>query len=250
MSGEKAADVLEALRKSAGPRLRAGLGAAGALGLYAALGIPAARRLMDMVDSRTVPATNHLPEPVRGEDLRRSIERFKSEHPSVSPVPVFASGRVPRSTYVSEHLLKLKPVRESFEKEYGIHEPGVYLRELSAPTALHELGHAAMDKKVPGISLMTHLTSALALPLLGWTILKKPVAAAGFIERHAPEISAALQIPLLAEEAAASIMAHETLKREGKSGKGELLPNWLTYLIDAGAPVAAQTAASVLKRGL
>jgi len=53
---------------------------------------------------------------------------------------------------------------------------------------------------------------------------------------------------MLAEEAAASIIANETLKRRGESGKGVLLPAWFTYLIGAVAPVAGQAVATALKK--
>lgn len=244
-AGEKAAALKDIL--PAHPRTRSALGATAALGLYAALGRPLAQRALRSLDELPQ-AVQDLPEPVRGKDLLGAIDQFKKDHPEVKDVPVYASGKVPRSMYVPGYLLKVPLIREAFQKHYGIEEPGVYIRELSAPVALHELGHAALDRKVPGIGLLTHGTSMLAIPLLAQTILSKPVAQAGFVRRYAPAIAGALQLPVLAEEAAASIIAHETLKRRGQSGGGQLLPAWFTYLLGAGAPVAAQAAATALKR--
>lgn len=245
MQGNKQAAIKDLLSDS--PRLRSGLGAAAAMGLYAAFGRPLSRLLLH--ESDKVPqAHNVLPEPVRGEDLRKAIEQFKRDHPEVADVPVFASGKVPVSSYIPAYLLKIPAMRDAYREQWGVEEPGVYVREMSAPVALHELGHAALDKKVPGITLLTHGVSALSIPLLAHTIMSGPVAKAGFIRKYAPLIAGALQLPMLAEEAAASIIAHETLKRRGQSGKKELLPAWMTYLISAGVPVVAQTAATVLKR--
>lgn len=250
---EKAASIREILAKL-GPHQRAGLGTAAALGLYAAIGMPAARALMGIMQKGVPLAHNSHPEPIdrdrHGPELVRWIERFKSEHPETKSVPVYVSGKVPGSMYVPALAFKTEIGRKELDEKWNVKEPGIYLKELSAPVALHELSHVALEKKIPHIRLFTSGVSALALPLLAWTIMKKPVAEAGFIERFAPAISAALQAPLLAEEAAASIMAHKSLKRDGESGTRQLLPAWLTYAVTGGMLPAAQTAATLLKKGI
>lgn len=250
---EKVAGIREYFSKL-GPQGRAGIGTAAALGLYAALGIPAARALMGMMHKGVPIAHNAKPQEIEadrhGPELVKWIERFKDEHPETSSVPVYVSGKVPVSMYIPALAFKMPGSREHLKEKFNISEPGVYLKELSAPVALHELGHVALEKKIPMIRVLTSSVSALALPLLAWTLFKKPVANAGFIERWSPAISAALQVPLLAEEAAASIMAQKTLRRDGESGTKQLLPAWLTYAVSGGMIPAAQTAATLLKKGI
>lgn len=236
------------------PQLRSGLGAAATLGLYAALGLPAARSLMEKMHKGVTFAHNEKPQPIQadqhGPELVKWIEKFKDEHPETSSVPVFVSGKVPVSMYIPALSFKIPGAKEKLDEKWNVKEPGVYLKELSAPIALHELGHVAIERKIPPIRLLTSGTSALALGLLGWSIAKKPSAAPGFIERYAPAISAALQVPLLAEEGAASIMAEKSMRREGESGKEKLVPAWLTYLVQAGMIPAGQTVATLLKKGI
>ena len=247
---DRALAVME--KRAIDPRIRAALGAIAAGGAYLAATSPIQRFLMDKVTGDSPVAENESPIPIeqdeRGEEVLKWINRFKEENPSTKEVPVFVSGKVPTSVYVSPLIMKSDAIKKHFESEFGVSEPGVYLRELSAPSALHEMGHAAGNKKIPGITLLTHGISALALPLLAWTIFKKPVANAGFIERYAPAIAGAMQVPLLAEEAAASIMAEKVLQKDDASGKDVLVPAWLTYLVGAGAVPTAAAAAKYLKR--
>jgi len=251
---EKEAGFLDAIKKvwkDAKP-WQQGLAAGGAaLALYPALTKPVQNYLVEKMTKDTPIAKSDKPIPIQkdqhGADILPWIQRFKKEHPEVKQVPVYVSGRVPSSMYFSSVAFEDPETKKVLKEELGVSKPGVYLRELSAPVALHELGHASLERKVPAISLLTQGVSALSLPLLAYTIFKKP-GKMKFIEKWSPAISAALQVPALAEEAGASIMAEKTLKREGESGKKILGPAWLTYAVGAGLFPAAQTAVKYLKR--
>jgi len=249
---------LRALRKLKGvwkkipPAGKAGVGAAaGGLGYMGATGRLQEHFFGKMTEGVEL-ATADEPIPIakdsRGTEILKWIKRFKKDHPEVKDVPVYVSGRVETSQYITDAAFKLPGSAEGLKEEYKITKPGIYLREMSAPIALHELGHVALDRKVPGISLLTHGASLAALPLLASVIFRKPVKKAGFIERFAPAISAALQLPLLAEEAGASIIAEKTLRERGETGKKRLLPAWLTYAVAAGTLPTATAAATFLKR--
>lgn len=228
------------------------LGAAGGYGAYRLLTGPIKRKLNEKIDLESGEiAKNKKPIIIsrdrHGKELLKAVRRFKKEHPQVKDVPVYASGKVPASVYVPE-LAFQSPEEERVLNSMNIKKPGVYLSELSAPAALHELGHAALDEKVPGISLMTHFTSALALPLLAYVALKKPGKGAGFIQKYSPAIAASLQVPMLAEEAAASIMAEKSLRVRGETGKQVLLPAWMSHAVKSMSIPAAVLAAKYLKR--
>jgi hypothetical protein len=246
--------ALEALAtrwKGLDPRLKAALGVLAGGGVYAATADVAAKAIADRAEvGEDVGDIAPLPieKDPKGEDLLRWVERFRERHPSAGTVPVYISGKVPGSVYVPEASTKLPVMGEVLKREFKIEGPGVYLREYSAPVALHELGHAAIDKKVPGISLLTHGASLLALAPIAWMLLRKPGAKPAFVEKYAPGIAAALQIPMLAEEAAASIIAERTLREKGETGKGVLVPAWLSHAaVKAKWPLMAAGAALLRK---
>jgi len=244
-------DALKAVWREAQPWQK-GLAAGGAvMAAYPLATKPVQNFLIEKMREDVPIAETEKPIPIKkdqhGADILPWIQKFKKEHPEVKQVPVYASGKVPVSMYLSEVAFKNPGQKKLLKEEWGVTKPGVYLRELSAPVALHEMGHASMNEKVPGISLLTHGISALSLPLLAYSIFKKP-GSMKFIEKWSPAISAALQVPALAEEAGASIMAEKTLKREGESGKKIFGPAWLTYAVQAGLFPAAQAAVKYVKR--
>ena len=159
------------------------LGAAGGYGAHRLLTGPIKSKMSEKIDLESGEiAKNKKPIIItkdrHGKELLKAVRRFKKEHPRVKNVPVYASGQVPASVYVPELAFQF-PEEEQILNSINIKKPGIYLRELAAPAALHELGHAALNEKVPGISLMTHFTSALALPLLAYVVLRKPVKRLG-----------------------------------------------------------------------
>ena len=238
--------------KNLDPRWKALAGALGTYGAYKLLSKPVLSQIWKRMEGHYDLAETEKPIPIekdeKGADLAWWIDRFKMEHPETKDVPVYVSGKVPVSQYVSELAFKVPGMKKTMEDEWGVTKPGIYLRELAAPVALHELGHVAIDRKIPGISLLTHGASILALAPLAAVLFRKPVATAGFVERYAPAIAAALEIPLLAEEAAASIIAERTLRREGKTGKDILVPAWLSYAVGLSTVPLATAGAAILKR--
>lgn len=248
----KLKDVLARGMKKTPHWVKGLLGGAGGYGAFRLLTNPIRDKMMEKVELESGQiAKNKKPIIISGDrhgkELLKAVRRFKKEHPQVKDVPVYASGKVPVSVYVPELAFRF-PEEKRALNSMNIKKPGVYLRELAAPAALHELGHAALNEKVPGISLMTHFTSALALPLLAYVALRKPVKKAGFIQKYSPAIAAGLQVPILAEEAAASIMAEKSLKARGETGKQVLLPAWMTYAVGSMSAPAAVLAAKYLKR--
>jgi len=248
---EKRGTVAEAIR-SIPPRLRALLGAG--------LGYAGMKTVTDplaaLIGAKAVEgfprAESELPIEIKddpkGADVLRWIDKFKKDHPDVESVPVFVSGSLPASLYAYSDLFKNPGARKFLKDELGIQSPGVYLNEMSAPIALHELGHAKIERKIPKISLLTHGLPLLSLPLLGYAILKKPGQVPAFLDKAAPLIVAALQVPALAEEAAASIIAERALRREGETGRATFLPAFLAHAVErAGLPLTA-AAAMFLKR--
>ncbi len=243
---------------------KAGIGAVLGAVAYSRLTEPVQERLMDKFVEGVEISKADRPIPIekdqRGTDLLKWINRFRKDHPETKDVPVYVSGRVPNSQYITSMTFKIPGEAETLKKEWKITKPGIYIRELAAPVALHELGHVAMDRKVPGITLLTHGMSSLALPLLAYAIFKKPKGGMlekkypklkkqfRFVDRWSPAISAALQVPLLAEEAGASIIAEKTLRARGETGKERLLPAWMTYAVGAGTLPIATAAAKFLKR--
>ena len=246
------AEELGALWKKTDPRIKAALGALAGYGAYKGVAEAAAGKLyagaMKGVEDVEDDAPRRIEEDEKGSEVLKWITRFRDRHPASASVPVYVSGRVPGSLYVPEAALKVPGVKGVLQKEHGIEEPGVYLREYSASTALHELGHAEVEKKVPGISLLTHGASLMALAPLAWMLLRKPGAKPAFLDRYAPAIAGALQIPMLAEEAAASIIAENTLRGEGESGGKILVPAWLSHAaVKAKWPLMAAGAAIMRK---
>lgn len=245
---------LEALRagwKGLDPRLKAALGVLAGGASYKAVAMPLAAKAYESA-TQGESVGDVLPTRIehddKGSEILKWVERFRAEHPGASTVPVYISGKVSGSAYVSEAVMKVPLMRKVLKEHEGVEDPGVYLREYSAPVALHELGHAAIDKKVPGISLLTHGASLMALAPIAWMLLRKPGVKPAFIEKYAPAIAAALQIPMLAEEAAASIMAERTLRAGGETGKDTLVPAWLSHAaVKAKWPLMAAGAALLRK---
>jgi hypothetical protein len=233
------------------PWVKASIGAAGGAAAYRAAAIPVEKALSNKFEKNLDVHENESPKAIGqikgGEDLARWVEKFKTDHPETKAVPVYASGKIPTSYYVPKHFFMWKGVKEHLKREFGITQPGVYVKEKDAALALHELGHASLDEKFPKIQLLTHAVSAAALPMLAWAIFKKPGVKPHFIERYAPEIAAAMQLPFLAEEATASIMARKSLKSEGGDSK-RLGPAFASHAVGKGLTPAAAIAAMFLKR--
>lgn len=244
--------ALAVLEKRSGARTLALAGAAGGYGAHQLLGGPLTNLLSDysVKDLDKVEEDGPIPieDDAKGAEVAKWIQKFKKEHPKVKNVPVFVSGRVPGSVYVRERYTKNPKMKAALKEIFGVDEPGVYLRERSAAVALHEMGHAAIEKTIPNVSLLTHGTSLLALPLLGYAIFRRPGGAPKFLTKYAPAISAALQVPFLAEEAAASIIAEKTLRSEGESGKKTLVPAFLSHVTEKAKLPLATGAALFMKR--
>ena len=248
------APFLEGIRRGWGalpPWVKASIGAAGGGAAYRGAAIPVERALSNRIEQGLEVHENESPTAIDkmkgGEDLARWVEKFKTDHPGTKSVPVFASGKIPTSYYVPKHFFAWKGIKDRLKSEFGITEPGVYVKEKDAAIALHELGHADLDRKFPKIQLLTHGISAAALPMRAWAIFKKPGVKPHFIERYAPEIAAAMQLPFLAEEAAASIIARKSLKSEGGDTK-RLGPAFASHAVGKGLTPAAAIAAMFLKR--
>jgi hypothetical protein len=246
------AEELAGVWKRTDPRLKAALGMLAGYGAYKGVSEAAADKLITRASKGVQDAGDEAPQRIeddsKAESILKWVEKFKSEHPLTKSVPVYVSGKVPGSLYVPGTSFKLPLVADVLKEQFGIDEPGVYLQQYSAPVALHELGHAAIDKKVPGLSLLTHGASLMALAPLAWMLLRKPGAKPAFLDKYSPAIAAALQVPMLAEEAAASIMAEKTLHGEGESGKGLLVPAWLSHVaVKAKWPLMAAGAALLRK---
>lgn len=252
MSGNTA--FTEGIRRGWGalpPWVKASIGAGVGAAAYRGAAMPIEKALSNRIEKDLEFHENETPMAIGkmkgGEDLARWVEKFKTDHPETKSVPVFASGRVPTSYYVPKHFFAWKGIKDRLKSDFGITEPGVYVKEKDAAIALHELGHASLDKKFPKIQLLTHGISAAALPLLAWAIFKKPGVKPHFIERFAPEIAAAMQLPFLAEEASASIIAGKSLKSEGGDTK-RLGPSFASHAVGKGITPAATIAAMFLKR--
>lgn len=254
---------LKSVWKGVDPRAKASIGAALGIAAYGPVRGKLNDYLIGKIDATTPRATAKDPVAVEkelsGTALLRWVEKFRKEHPETKSVPVYVSGRIPVSQYISQLAFEIPGQAETMLREWGIKEPGVYLHELAAPIALHELGHVALDKKVPGLSVLTHGASSLALPLLAAVLLHKPskgfakaaprlAKGMEFVEKYSPLIAAALQVPVLAEEAIPSIMAEKTLRTEGESGVSTLLPAWLSYVAGHATVPLATLAAQQLKR--
>lgn len=119
----------------------------------------------------------------------------------------------------------------------------------------HELGHAKFQQgragRALGITGLGRLRGPLALGAVGAGALADPDSK---LSKAAPWLAGAASVPLLAEEAGASINGYRGLKRAGASRKtlarylGRMAPAYGTYLGAAAVPVAAVMAARHIRK--